>query len=120
MPDDLEKQFEKTLQSLTKISFEATQKGLLMAGEETVKIMSSATNTKGSGRFKASWKLKKYPNKVFVYNDRKGDRIPLTNIAEYSVRGPKPFIKQTEQTNQNQIKSFTIKKIENEIRRRNK
>ena len=119
MADDLEKQFQKTLQSLNKISYEATQKGLKVAAEETVKIMSAATNPKsGTGAFKRGWKIKRYPNKAFIYNVRKGGRMPMTNIAEYSSRGPKPFIKLTEKANENRIRNVLIKKIELEIRRK--
>ena len=65
---------------------------------------------------KRSWKTKYYKNVKFIYNERgaqgvdKG--IPLANLAEYSRRGPRPFIQQTWERNKAQIAESVKRKLE--------
>jgi hypothetical protein len=96
---DFQQEMIKQINMCKKIGYEATQKALKASGEEMVKRASEATNTNGLGIFKASWKLAPYPNSIYIYNSRgvlgpdKG--IPLSNLSEYSARGPHPFILST-------------------------
>jgi hypothetical protein len=70
--------------------------------------MVGATSNVKTGRFKAGWKVKKYPNAKYVYNG------PLTNIIEFSSRGPKPFIREA----WNRIQGDTKRKVINDLRQK--
>jgi len=105
---DLEKEMRTIVNKFKKINYKATQEGLEQAGNNMVRIMARRTpQGKGTGQFKRSWKLKKYPNAVYVYNDRGtkgiGLGIPISNLAEYAHTGPKAFILRSFEENKRQI-----------------
>lgn len=69
-----------------------------------------------TGLFKRSWKVKTYPNAGYIYNERGAGGIdkgaPISNIAEFSRRGPDPFIFSAWEKNKNEIKEIFIKEFE--------
>jgi len=75
------------------------------------------TNT---GFFKRSWDVKLYPNVNYIYNPRgpggleKG--IPLTQVSEYSRRGPKPFVFKTWERNKSDILNIFKKEFERRLK----
>lgn len=116
---DFEKEFRRIINDFTKISFDATQEALKIAADETARrlMLASPVNT---GLFKSSWGVKQYANVCYVFNNRgaggieKG--IPLTNIIEYSNRGPNPFIFRTWENIKNEMKEIFIKEFERRIK----
>ena len=116
---DFQKEMAKQINEFTKISYKATQKALAKAGAELVGIMKRNTPpTRGTGRFQNAWDVKIYPNAVYVFNTRgvKGENkgIPISNLAEYSSRGPEPFIRRTFKANEAKLFE-TFKKEFNSI-----
>lgn len=117
---DFEAEMRKVMNQLTDKTFKATQAALKDTGRETSKIMTANTvSMAGSGQFQRSWTQKDYKNAVYVYNSRgtKGTNkgIPISNLAEYSARGPKPFVERTFNANKSRIFSFFIRKMEQNI-----
>lgn len=110
--DDLEKQFEKTLNDLRRISFEAANESVKEVAAETRDLMKSATTNVRTGNFKRGWDKKDYKLASYIYNG------PLTNIIEYSKRGPKPFIISTFERAKGSLFRKLIQKIKNKIRRK--
>jgi len=78
------------------------------AADDVKNTMQAATTNVKTGKFKRGWKVKKYPNSKYVYNG------PLTNIIEFSKRGPKPFIRDT----WNRIEADTKRKVINGLRQK--
>ena len=93
---DLETEMRTIINKFKKINYKATQEGLEQAGNNMARRLSRRSPIGATGQFKAGWKLKKYPNAVYIYNDRGakgiGAGIPISNLAEYAHTGPKPFI----------------------------
>ena len=116
---DFEKEFRILVNSFKNQNFNVTQEALKIASEEMAKrlMVASPSNT---GLFKSSWKVKQYTNVCYVYNNRgaggidKG--IPLTNVIEYSRRGPQPFINSLWEKNKNEIKELFIKEFERRMK----
>lgn len=118
---DLQKQMEIIINKFKKINFKYTQEALDECSNETVRRLSGATNTKdGIGFFKSGWKSKKYPNAQYVYNDAGtggiGKGIPYSNLAEYSSRGPQPFINSTWGKSKTEISKMFIKIMEKKLK----
>jgi hypothetical protein len=86
---NFEADFHKILDKYKEKAFVETNKVLESAANNVRQTMQGATQNVNTGRFKAGWKVKKYPNEKYVYNG------PLTNIIEFSKRGPRPFIRET-------------------------
>ena len=116
---DLETEMRKIVNKYRKINYKATQEALEVAGNNMARRVSRRSPTGATGLFKANWKLKKYPNAVYVYDERGtkglGAGIPISNLAEYSSRGPKPFIanvlKANERNIYNDFKKTMIQKL---------
>jgi|SRR5690554_28400 len=117
---DIEKQFRTVINKFTQKSFDATQEALKTAAEDMAVRLKNATPV-DTGLFKNNWKVKSYHNVCYVYNERGGKGInkgmPLTNISEYSNRGPAPFISKTWERNKNEIKKIFIKDFERRIKK---
>lgn len=113
---DFEGEMRKVLNKITEKTFDATQGALKSTADETSKIMASNTHTSGSGIFQRSWSQKDYKNASYVYNSRgvKGtDKgIPISNLAEYSARGPQPFVERTFNANKSRIFNYFIRAME--------
>ncbi len=113
---DFEGEMRKVINQITNKTFDATQAALKDTAQETSKIMESNTHTSGSGIFQRSWGQKDYKNASYVYNSRgvlgteKG--IPISNLAEYSSRGPQPFVERTFGANKSRIFNYFIRKME--------
>lgn len=88
------KQMDKTLRQLKKINYAVTQEVIKTVTEEIKEDMQTATVQNKTEKFKEGWKIKQYNNAAYVYNG------PLTNIIEYSARGPRPFIFNTFSSNE--------------------
>lgn len=119
---DFEGEMRKVINKISEKTFDATQDALKDTGSETSKIMSANTvSMTGTGQFQRSWTQKNYKNAVYVYNSRgtKGSDkgIPISNLAEYSARGPNPFVARTFSANKSRIFSFFIRKMEQNIRK---
>ena len=117
---DLEKEMRTVINKFNKKSFNATQESLKEVGIEMSHVLTAATPpTKGSGLFRGSWKIRQYKNAVYVYNERgaKGINagIPISNLAEYSARGPKPFIINTFNASKTKIYNDFVKKMKQKI-----
>ena len=117
---DLEKEMRTIVNKFSEKNFKATQESLKEVGAEMANVLTASTPaTKGSGLFRASWKIKSYKNAVYVYNSRgvKGLNagIPVSNLAEYSARGPKPFIINTFNANKTKIYNDFVKKMKQKI-----
>lgn len=116
---DFENEMRNVLNKLTDKTFKATQAALKDTGNETSRILASNTQTSGTGQFQRGWTQKDYKNATYVFNSRgvngtnKG--IPISNLAEYSARGPKPFVERTFNANKSRIFSFFIRKMEQNI-----
>jgi superfamily II helicase len=104
---DLETEMRTIINKFKKINYKATQEALEVAGNNMAIRVSRRSPTGITGLFRASWKLKKYPNAVYVYNSRgvKGidSGIPVSNLAEYAHSGPSPFIKNVFEANKRKI-----------------
>ena len=100
--------FNKIVRDYMDKAFDETQKVLETAANDVKNTMQAATTNVKTGKFKRGWKVKKYPNSKYVYNG------PLTNIIEFSKKGPKPFIQNT----WNRIEGDTKRKILNGLRQK--
>ncbi|MDA3781198.1 MAG: hypothetical protein PF487_13380 [Bacteroidales bacterium] len=105
---NFQKEMATIINKYRKENFKATQKALEIAADELARTMASNTPAgMGTGLMKRSWGIKKYPNEVYVYNSRgaKGFNlgIPLSNVAEYSRKGPNRFIGRTFEANKQKI-----------------
>lgn len=109
---DLEKQFQKEIRKFAEKSYKDVQEALDEESDSFMKTLESATPVGKTGRFRAGWKKKKYPNEVYIHNG------PMANISEYSARGPKPFIISLFQRNESSIKQSLIRRIQKKIRRK--
>lgn len=107
----LEKEFEREIRKYADKNFKIVQESLAETAEEFKKTLESATPVGNTGKFRGNWKQKKYPNTVYLYNG------PMTNIAEYSRRGPAPFIHSLFESNKESVRKSLIKNIEQKIRR---
>lgn len=112
MADDFQKQMKTIMNDFKKQNFQVTNEAIREETEEVKKLMQTNTTNVDSGKFKAGWKTKDYPNSSWIWNG------PLTNIVEYSVRGPKPFIVALFRRNEPQIAQNLIKRIETKLRRK--
>jgi len=117
---DLDKELRTIINKFRKENFKYTQETLAEVGNNMAQILSRNTpTTKGTGLFRSSFKVKPYVNSVYVYNDRgaKGINagIPISNLAEYSKRGPKPFILNTFNSNKVQIYNDFIKIMQQKL-----
>lgn len=114
---DLEKQLNSAVRKYQQKNFKITQEVLQKEAEVVRQRMIVATVAIKSGKFKKSWKLKKYNNAIYVYNDRLGqNRIPLSNISEYSKTGPRPFIKRTWDSMKKDVERKVILNLKNRIK----
>ena len=107
-----EKQMKTALNEFKKLNFKLTNEAMREENEEVKRLMQRSTINIDSGKFKAGWKTKDYPNSAWTWNGY------LTNIIEYSARGPKPFIIDTFRRNEPQIAQNLIKRIESKLRRK--
>lgn len=89
MAQSFTRQMDKVLRDFKKKNYAVTQKVIQTVTEEIKEDMQNATTNVNTGKFKDGWKIAKYKNQSYVYNG------PLTNIVEYSARGPQPFIENT-------------------------
>lgn len=108
---NLEREMRSIFNEYREKQFKVIQESFDNLGDEIVKTMTNSTSAgNNTGQFKRSWKKKKYKNAVYVYNERgaKGIEkgIPISNVAEYSAKGPQPFIKRT--FNFNAVRFFNI------------
>ena len=110
--DDFKKQFDKAINGFKKTHFKITQEALKETNQEIKETMKSNTDFSDTGKFRDGWKTKEYPNSVYTWNG------PLTNIIEYSKRGPAAFIMRTFQKNEMRFAQSVIKKIEKKLRRK--
>lgn len=110
--NDFKKQFDTAMNKFQRDHYKITQQALKEVNQEMRKTMESASPSGATGQFKAGWKTKEYPNSVYTWNG------PLTNIIEYSRRGPRAFIMQTFKRHEIQFGKSVIKKIENKLRRK--
>jgi len=101
-------EFDKIVNEYREKAYQETQKVLEAAADDVKNTMQAATTNVKTGKFKRGWKVKKYPNSKYVYNG------PLTNIIEFSKRGPKPFIRDT----WNRIEADTKRKVINGLRQK--
>lgn len=108
--EDLEKQFQKALRDFSNKNFKLTQKAIKETADEFKKTI-VANSPVDSGNFKGSWRRKDYPNASYLWNG------PLTNIIEYSARGPRPFIRDTFNRSKKDIEKTLITKIQQKLRR---
>ena len=117
---DFLKQFESITRNFTKLNYEITQEVLVEVANEMARRLSNATHTKGTGTFAGSWKIKEYKNVKYVYNSAgtKGQDkgIPLSNLAEYSDRGPVAFILETWDRNKDEILRLFVQKMEQRLK----
>jgi len=109
---NLEKEFQREIRKYSETNFKIVQEALDETADEFRKTLESATPVGITGKFRRSWKKKKYPNSIYLYNG------PLTNIAEYSRRGPAPFIHTLFESYKKTLEKSLIKKIEQKIRRK--
>ena len=112
MAEDFQKQMKTILNDFKKQNFGLTNEAIREETEEIRKLMQTNTINVDTGKFKQGWKRKDYPNSSWVYNG------PLTNIVEFSARGPKPFIVALFRRNEPQIAKNLIKRIESKLRRK--
>jgi len=111
---DLEKEMRKAVNKFKKINYNYTQEALNDVGKSMAdKLARSTPPTRGTGLFARSWKVKRYPNAVFVYNERGtggiNTGIPVSNLAEYAKTGPDAFIVRTSKEYHNKMYSNFIK-----------
>ena len=110
--NDFKKQFDTAINKFKRDHYKITQEALKEVNQEVKKTMESNTNFADTGKFKAGWKTKEYPNSAYTWNGY------LTNIIEFSKRGPAPFIMQVFKKNEMQFAKSVIKKIERKLRRK--
>lgn len=119
-PEDLEREMTDLVNQFRQINFEITQEALEEVSQELAQILASATHTAGTGQMKSSWRVKPYKNVKYVHNVRgtKGidQGIPLTNLAEYSRRGPQPFIKKTWERHRQTITRRFVQLMEQKLK----
>ena len=111
---DFEKEMRTVVNKFKKINYNYTQDALNDVGKSMAdKLARSTPPTRGTGLFARSWKVKHYPNAVFVYNERGvggiNTGIPVSNLAEYAKTGPDAFIVRTSKEYQNKMYSNFIK-----------
>ena len=111
---DFEKEMRTVVNKFKKINYNYTQEALNDVGKSMAdKLARSTPPTRGTGLFARSWKVKHYPNAVFVYNERGvggiNTGIPVSNLAEYAKTGPDAFIVRTSKEYQNKMYSNFIK-----------
>ena len=111
---DFEKEMRTVVNKFKKINYNYTQEALNDVGKSMAdKLARSTPPTRGTGLFARSWKVKRYPNAVFVYNERGvggiNTGIPVSNLAEYAKTGPDAFIVRTSKEYQNKMYSNFIK-----------
>jgi len=111
---DFEKEMRTVVNKFKKINYNYTQDALNDVGKSMAdKLARSTPPTRGTGLFARSWKVKRYPNAVFVYNERGtggiNTGIPVSNLAEYAKTGPKAFILRTSKESERQMYTDFIK-----------
>ena len=111
---DFEKEMRTVVNKFKKINYNYTQDALNDVGKSMAdKLARSTPPTRGTGLFARSWKVKHYPNAVFVYNERGvggiNTGIPVSNLAEYAKTGPDAFIVRTSKEYKNKMYSNFIK-----------
>ena len=111
---DFEKEMRTVVNKFKKINYNYTQDALNDVGKSMAdKLARSTPPTRGTGLFARSWKVKHYPNAVFVYNERGvggiNTGIPVSNLAEYAKTGPDAFIVRTSKEYHNKMYSNFIK-----------
>lgn len=109
--DDFKKQFDTAMNKFKRDHFRITQEALKETNQEVRKTMESNSPVE-SGKFRSNWKTKEYPNSAYTWNG------PLTNLIEYSKRGPAPFIMRVFKSNEMRFAQSVIKKIEKKLRRK--
>lgn len=112
MAESFQKQMDRIINNFKKQNFKLTNEAIREETKEIRNLMQTNTTNIDTGKFQAGWKTKDYPNSSWVYNG------PLTNIVEYSARGPKPFIIALFRRNEPQIAQNLIKRIESKLRRK--
>ena len=110
--DDFKKQFDTAMNIFKKDHYKITQEALKEVNQEIRQTMESASPPGDTGKFRSGWKTKEYPNLAYTWNG------PLTNVIEYSRRGPQAFIMQTFRRHEMQFGRSVIKKIQNKLRRK--
>jgi hypothetical protein len=116
---DLEQQFQKEIRKFSNQAFDIVQEALEEEAESLKNQLAAITPVGPRGKFKAGWKKKKYPNHMYVYNDALGsNNVPLSNITEYSRRGPHPFILSAFERAKSSIQQSLIQRISKKLRRK--
>lgn len=97
--------------------YQATEEGLDAAEKVLIKNLKAASPKK-TGQFAKAWKGtgRKYKLMRFVGNTtqvvgKKGEKISLANILEYSTTHGRPFIKQTYENSINEMASAVVAEI---------
>lgn len=109
--ESFSKQMSRTLRQLKKVNYAITQEVIKTVTEEIKEDMQNATVNVNTGKFKDGWKIKQYKNQAYVYNG------PLTNIVEYSSRGPRPFIFDTFRQNEARYAKSVVNNFNKKYRR---
>lgn len=107
--------------------YKATEKGLDKGANELKEDLHNAS-PEDTTEFKKSWKVKKYNLKRSIGNTKevefsasgrkkfkKGKKIPLINILEYSTVRGKPFVKATFEKDSDKITNIIIEEIKKGI-----
>lgn len=117
------KDFEDITRQFSRQNYKITQEALEEASKKAAMIFSNSTVAIDTGQFKGAWKYQKYPNVIYIFNDRgvngygHGGGIPISNLAEYSKRGPKPFINSTWEKVKHDVLRTFVSTMEQKIRK---
>ena len=102
------------------VVYEATEEGLDAAVKVLVKNLKIASPQK-TGEFAKSWKSKgkkyklvRYVGNTTTVQGKKGEKIALANILEYSTTRGKPFIKRTYENSINEMAEAVVNEIKKE------
>jgi hypothetical protein len=118
--DDLQDSINEILRDYGDVVYQATEEGLDAAQKVLIKNLKSESPKK-TGEFAKGWKgQKKYRLRRYVGNTttvlgKKGEKIALANIIEYSTTRGKPFIKSTYQNSINEMATAVVNTIKREV-----
>lgn len=118
--NDLQESINEILRDYGDVVYQATEEGLDAAQKILIKNLKSASPNK-TGEFAKGWKgKKKYKLRRYVGNTttvlgKKGEKIALANILEYSTTRGKPFIKNTYQNSINEMATAVVTTIKREV-----
>ena len=115
--NSLTEQFQKLIAEYSKAFDPAVQTTLLELAEETRNSLASASPAPGStNSFSSQWQVAIYHNAMYVHNTKlSADRIPLSNLLEYSRNG-RPFVYQTFAQLQDGLAQKFVTKIQQKIK----